>query len=448
MKKAKPALWLLCAVTFYLTITGLAYAQSFTLDGAINQALKANPTMEQQMHALERAKMDVGVAQSIFWPRATFVTQRNMLRNSGSVGDSNQLSSDEYSYGLRLTLSLFAGFQHLTALQQSLIQKEIAELTKRQAELELIANVKIMFFTYLQAKRDIRLAKDSIKRMETQLQASEAFVKEDLAPYVNVLQNKVELARGKEQLINAENTYNTSRIQLNQFLGYEPDKKIEYRGELEDFKMDSPFDEQKSMQLALNNRPDVQIAQKSVDVARKRMYQAAGQALPMVDLNYDNMKMGRDYTSNRYEDYNRQYWTAGVTLTWPFFEGGRTVFGTLSEKKNMDAMAAAYKNTMDTARTDVLRSIMDLDAARKTYDTAKEAITSATESYAQARYRYDTGIGTITELMDSQTRLTEAETRCSMAMSTYQIAYARYLYYIGGKMENQTVKKTPVKKTK
>lgn len=430
-------------IVFLISIIPITVqAETYTMSGAVARALQANPTMEQQVHALERAKMNVGVAQSYFWPRASVVANKTFLRNSGSVGTTDELSSNTQSYGLQVALSLFAGFMHLNTLQQSLIEKDIAALTKRQAELELSTNVKIQFLTYLQAKRNLRLAKDSIKRMETQLKSSEAYVSEDLAPYVNVLQNRVELARGNEELIRSENALETARMQLNRFLGYDPDKKITYKGDIEDFSPKFKYDRQQSVQRALKNRPDVLIAEKSIDVARKRALVAAGDALPKVDVTYNNMNFERDYTNSRYKDYDRQYWSVGLNFTWTFFEGGKAVFSTLAEKKQADAMTAAYKNTVDVARTDVLKAIMDVESALKVYETAKQAIASATESYSQNRERYDMGIGTITELLDSQTKLTEAEVTCSQAMADCQIAHARYVYYIGGEDDQKGTKET------
>lgn len=410
-----------------------AWSISYNLQSAVERALKANPTIEQQVHALEEAKMNVGVAQSYFWPRVSLVTNRTILQNSGNVGNSDQLSSDDYSYGLRVSWNLFSGFTHLNNMQMTLIQKDIAEWTKKQAELELAANVKGQYFMYLQAKRDLRLSRESIRRIETQLKSAEAFASEDLVPFVNVLQNRVDMARAREQLLTAQNALETSRIQLNRYLGHDPSENVTYKGELEDFPLNHKYDRKQALELAMKNRPEVVIAQKSVAAARKSMYATAGQALPQVDVTYDTMHTDHDYDNSLYKDYERTYSGVGLNFTWTFFEGGRTVFGTLAEKKRGDSLYASYRNTLEGAKTDVLRSVMDLETAAKVCDTAREGIKSATESYAQNRQRYDSGIGTITELLDSQTRLTEAEVALSRALSRYQSAYARYQYYIGAK---------------
>ena len=43
--------------------------QTFTLEQAVQYAMKANPGIESKVLQLEQAKMNIGVAQSYFWPR-------------------------------------------------------------------------------------------------------------------------------------------------------------------------------------------------------------------------------------------------------------------------------------------------------------------------------------------------------------------------------------------
>ena len=132
-----------------------AQAQEFTLEQAVEHALKANPSVESKLLTLEQAKMNIGVAQSYFWPRVSLVSSNNRLENSGAAGSTDDLSSRSWSRGIRVNLSLFAGFAHLNNLDKSRISVD----------------------------------KESITRIETQLKAAEAFVKVGMAPYVNVLQN-------------------------------------------------------------------------------------------------------------------------------------------------------------------------------------------------------------------------------------------------------------------
>lgn len=419
---------LILCVVFWTT---QAAAREYTLESAIERALRVNPSLEQKIHALESARMEIGVSQSAFWPRLSLVASRNRLRNSGSYGSVDELSNTSNSRGLRATWSLFAGFVHLNNLQRARIEKDIAAEELRHAELELIANVQMEFFQLLQARRDLRYVEDSMRRIRTQLEAAQSFSDVGMAPYVNVLQNKVELSQAQEQLITTRNAIRTAEMRLNRYLGHSPEERIAYRGALEDYPRKDDYSEKKVLELAGKNRPDIRIAQKSIEAAEKTLLATAGEALPQVDLTSDWMASSRDYADRRYTDYDREYWSVGVNITVPLFEGGRTAFGVARDRERVRGLRAAYRDTLAAARTDVLTALMDIHAAREVYQTAQEGLKVAEETYAMASERYRGKVGTVTELIDAQTRLTEAETRISKALADFQSARAKLYFHMG-----------------
>ena len=102
---------------FVCLYSGNVRAASFTMEQAVSRALDVNPTIQSKLLVLEQARMNVGVAQSYFWPRVSIVASYNELQNRSEVQtySSDDLSSKSWSQGWRLTLSLFAGFAHLNS---------------------------------------------------------------------------------------------------------------------------------------------------------------------------------------------------------------------------------------------------------------------------------------------------------------------------------------------
>lgn len=79
--------WMLVAVLWLCTP---AQAQEFTMEQAVEHALKGNPSVESKLLTLEQAKMNIGVAQSYFWPRVSLVSSNNRLENSGAAGSTDR----------------------------------------------------------------------------------------------------------------------------------------------------------------------------------------------------------------------------------------------------------------------------------------------------------------------------------------------------------------------
>ena len=56
-----------------------------------------------------------------------------------------------------------------------------------------------------------------------------------MAPYANVLQNRVELSRAQQEVIRCKNDIRNAEVQLNRYLGFSPHERITYAGRLQDF---------------------------------------------------------------------------------------------------------------------------------------------------------------------------------------------------------------------
>ncbi len=408
-------------------------AGALTMEQAVAQAMNANPGVEAKLLMLEQAKMNVGVAQSYFWPRISLVGNTTRIQNYEEVQtyNSDNLSSNNWSKGLRASLSLFAGFAHLNSLQRSRIATDMEKARYQQARLELGSNVQLQFLQLLKNREDLKSAKEAVGRIETQLKAAEAFVKVDMAPYVNVLQNRTELSRAQQQVIRVNNDIRNAEVQLNKYLGFSSDRAVRYVGNLKDFSATVGYTEEEAVTTAARQRPDLIVARKSVEAAYKDMQIAMGQYLPRVDATYDNLSSSKDFDDNRYEGYTRNYWSVGLNFSWEIFSGGNTTFATLAERKKAQALQKDYEDAMSGARADVIRALLDITAAKDLIAVSRNGVDAARESYAMANKRYLTNTGTITELLDAQLRLTQAENDSSRAMTEFQSARTRFFFYIG-----------------
>ena len=428
---------ILCSMVFLFVLSTIDAnaAQMFTLEQAVDHAVKANPGVESKILLLEQAKMNIGVAQSYFWPRISLVAANTRTKNYEPIPvySSDSLSQRTWTKGLQANLSLFSGFAHLSNLQKSLLSKDIASANQIQAELELGCNVQLQFLNLLKLRENLKSSEEAVVRINKQLSASEAFVKVGMAPYLNVLQNQVELSKAKQQVIKVKNDIRNSEVQLNKYLNFPPDAQIIYRGNLKDYARGISYTEEAAINTAIKCRPDLIIAQKSIEVAFKDMQISMSQYLPKIDLTYSNSQFSIDYDDPRYEDYGRHYWSAGLQFSWEIFSGGATTFDTLSQRKKAQSLQKQYEDSVSSARTDIIRSVLDMKAADELIKATHVGLSAAKESYDMANKRYTTNTGTITELLDAQLRLTQAQNDESQALNDYHAARSKFFYYIGQK---------------
>ena len=427
-----------CLLCLCLCLCGAARAETYTMAQAVRQALTANPGLQAKEHLLEQARLNIGVARSAFLPRLSLVSSYERLKNSGDVGMSDELSSRSRSHGLRASLSLFAGFSHLNNLLKAKLSADMEEARHLQAQLELIVYVQLQFLQLLKGREDLKTAEESVRRLREQLKAAQAFVDVGMAPYLNVLQNETELARAGQRVIRARNEIRNAEAQLNRYLALPPGTPVVYSGRLRDFSGQGQhnYNEEEAIKTALYRRPDLIMAQKTVAIAFKDVDIRGGDYLPRVDATYDVMRFHRDYEDKLYRDYSRSYWAVGLSVSWEFFSGGGTTYGLLGDRQKARALQKDYEDAVSNARTEVIRALLDIGAARELIAASRKGVTAARESYAMADKRYQTHSGSMTELLDSQQRLTEAENEVSQAIAEYHSARARFFYYIGRKNPN------------
>jgi outer membrane protein TolC len=405
--------------------------RAFTLAEAVSHALEANPGLEARLRVVEQARMQIGVAQSYFWPTASFFYQRNQLHNDGGIGNTDELSNRAHSNGIRLGLNLFSGFTHLNNLEQSRLSADVESARHLQARHELILNVQLQFLQLLKLREDRKTLLDARRRMEIQLAAAKAFVEVEMAPRLNVLQNEVELAHLAQQEITVANNIRSVEAQLNHYLGLPSSQSVAYTGDLREFNGVLDISGEDALTMAVRRRPDAVIALKSIAVAEKQSLVTAGRFLPTVTLNYDKAYYSRDYESSRSQDYSRHYASLGLVFNWTLFEGGSTGFALLADRKRVAALRKDYEDTMSAIRTEVIRNLMDIDAARELVTASRKAVEAAAEAYRMSERRYNTHIGTITDLLDSQAKLTRAEADADQAVADFHSARARFYYSIG-----------------
>jgi Outer membrane protein len=243
----------------------------------------------------------------------------------------------------------------------------------------------------------------------------------------------VEMSKVNQQEIRAANAIRNAEVMLNRYLGYDSNAQISYQGDLKDFSGVVGYSEEEAIAVSLRSRPDLIIAQKSVAVALKQSHATAGRYLPNVNVSYDNMRSSKSYEedSRSNNDYSRSYWNIGINFSWEIFSGGSTTYAYAGDRKNMASLRKSYEDAMNGSRAEVIRSLLDIEATKELIAASRKGVEAASESYAMANRRYQTNTGTITELLDAQLRLTEAEADHSTALTEFQAARSRFFYNIG-----------------
>jgi len=424
------------------------------LGQTVQRALDANPQIVSAKHQIGGAVQGVRASVAAFGPVGTASytstaghsrVSSNVLRPASAVTqDSNSVTPtsgtsghlvDTTDYQATLDLNvhqpLFTGFRLLSTYQKSRLAKDQAEALYRQTELTLVNSVQTAFLTLLQARANVKSNQDSVARLESQLKVTKAFYDAGLRPKLDVLQAQSDLSTATEGLLAAQNAVEIQLAQLDSLLDISQDQRVEYVGELTQV----PF--QMSLQAALDeaykDRPDIDIAIKSVEMAQKDAHVALSPALPQVSADYDYIREGDKWwlRAKNTPIYDRHQFT--LSLTWRAWDWGNTYFSYRQADENVKKLEADLATLRLNVGAAVKTQYLNIQDAAKRIVVAKTGLAASQEAYRTAIARYQAQVGTSTDVLVAQAQLTNAEFLSTQALTDYQIAIANLNVAIGRK---------------
>ncbi|MCK9240070.1 TolC family protein [Desulfocurvus sp.] len=415
---------------------GVASAQDvLTMKQAVERALSDNPSMRAARHDLLGAEQGRKSARGSFLPSATVTYGYTVKDHTKPTRDVDTTDAKYFSTSLNLHQDLFTGFAVLSTYQRAELARQSAELALTRNELVVIGTVQQNFLALLKAREDVRSAEDSVARLEEQLKVTTAFYEVGLKPRLDVLQAEVDLATAQEALLQAKNSVDTQVARLNTLLDLDLHADVDYRGALEYAPCTLSLDE--AVNSALAARPDLQIARKGVEIAAKDKNIVDSAFYPKLGADFDWSSMGTGPDAAGSDRTRTEYsaWSASVGVSWTFFEWGKTYYASQQADQQIKSLLETEMNTRQEALYEVKANHLAVGKAAESIKVSRKALEAARESYRMAVARYQAQVGTNTDVLDAQERLTKAEAGLTSALADYQIALSKLYVSIGRKNE-------------
>lgn len=402
-------------------------AVTFTMEEAVNQALRVNPGVESARHSLDAAESGRKAARAGFGPSiglnygATLYDKERPARNA----------KKEYSYGVTVSQPLFTGFNLLNAYQKAELQEDEKELELENSRLALVGQVQARFLEYLKAQENIRSTRRSLERSRAQLALARASYEVGARPRLDVLQAELDVSRNEAVLIQCENSRDICRAQLNTLLDLKVDADTDYVGDLKTVPFRGTLDA--CLERAFRLRPDLRLAQLAVDIARRDQGMARSAFFPQLAANFKWQSEGDTprAAGSRYAGSDYSQWQAGLTASWSIFESGRDYYSARKEGSNIAALEARLRGTFNDSAYEIKSCLSSVQDTLRMIEVARRAVASAQESYADARMRYELQLGTNLDLLTAQSDLAEAELSLISAQTDYLTALSSLYVAMG-----------------
>ncbi len=387
---------------------------AMSLKDCIRTALSANPGLKAAQNGALAARESEGAVRSNYFPRLDFETgyrrweSRAFLPNSiqnlpfgpisNVIGPTNQ-----YDLSLQGSYTLFDSGRRKASVRKAAASARAASQGASQAGQDTVMGVYRAYYGLLAAQANLSVARESLKRSEAHLRLAESRKAVGAVPLADVLRARVGVANARLALVSAGSAVDVARGDLNTAMGRPAETPLR----IEDVKgaplPPRPFSMDSAMKTAVARRPDLQAAVSRESAGREAVKAAKSAYGPTVTA---QAAYGR--LDSTFFPMDRD-WAVGVAVRIPVFTG----FERGHELARARAELAQVQNRRQEAELDVRRQVWTAHAdVEKTYNSVlavKALNADARESLRMADERYKVGAGTITDLLDAETNLAEAQ---------------------------------------
>ena len=178
----------------------------------------------------------------------------------------------------------------------------------------------------------------------------------------------------------------------------------------------------------LRRRPDIRRAERELAAATADIGVAVAELFPRFTLEgllgLQSTGLGALLSSNS------RYWSAGPSVRWSLFNGGRVKAAIALNEARRDEVELNYQQTVLAALTEVERLLSRQRHQEQVVQTLTRAVQSATQAFDQADGRYRMGLATYLEVLQSQRALFVAQDQQLLSrqeLATQQVALFKAL---------------------
>ncbi len=416
----------LCKLTAYLVVVMLlsgfvtgaaapgasAAAKELTLDEAVRMALTNNPTGKIAVFDFEAAKGALTSARSYRWFTISASHKDMRSLSAPSVLNPSPLETDQYSNSASLNWTLWSGNRIESQVSQAKLDLDSKQWGIALARQKLKYDATDAYFKFMAARDNVKLSQESVERLERYLQDVKLQFEVGVVAKVDVLRSEVELAKAKQTLIEAQNTYDVTMANLNNIIGFPLTTELNVKGDMgyARYEKELAF----CVDAALRQRPEISQYTDAAKSAQEAITIAKSGYLPTVSAVYN-----AGWYDSKFAGGNNYNWSMYLLTSWTLFDSGLTAGKVKQAVEGYKKAQEQLKQTVDSVQLDVRSTYLSLKSAEQSIATSSSAVGLAEEDYKIKVIRYQAGVGTNLDVLDAQVALTTAKNNFLKAMYEY-----------------------------
>jgi outer membrane protein len=406
---------------------------AFLLDEIIAAALAHNPGLLASRADVETARRGVEVAQGRGQPALSLGANYQYLPTSGiimPIAMTPEIMVPGHSggvAGLTVSFPLYTGGRIPLRIRIAELGTLIAQHSLSGTVQDLIFNASSLYYTTLRLDAAVAATQQSVASLESARRIEQEFVKVGKAPQLDLLRVEARLANVRQALISVQDGETVTLAGIQTLMGTPVDSPIRVTGALAGppAPLPGPRDVPKLVEQALRHRPEYLALQTRQTQQEERVKLARAQLLPEVSL---SATYGAQYAAGPALTQGAGAVMLGVTV--PVYDA------TLSARIRQEESAlAALRYRVDNLRLaiglEVEKAVVAIQDSAARIQAAEAGLAQAREALRIEQLRLKLGKGIITDVLQAQADLLQAELEHDAALADSQIAHVQLQRALG-----------------
>lgn len=407
----------LSTLSCFFIFISIQAQQIWSLEDCIDYALKNNISLKQSELNIELNKNEYFQSKMELLPSVNISNSFNNNRGRYINPFTNEFD-EEVSSSLNLSynsnFSLFSGFKNINQIKKAANESLKSIYDLESAQNDLISSIALSYLQilfneelYQTSESQLDLTKNQENRIKTLVEAGSMAQGE-------LLNIQSQLALEEQQLIQAENQLNLSKLQLAQLLElnqYENLNVLKLDIKVPIFKIQNNINTDYA--IALNTQSSIKSSELQINSAIYDLKIAKANYLPNLSIGHRISTLYLDnvddmFTFNEQLENNQQS-AIYLSLNIPIFNKWSVRNSVAQSKIQIENSQLNAQQAKNQLRKNMEQAYADQLAAYKKYQATQKAVIAFKEAFTYINERYELGMVNSYEFNESKNKLITAE---------------------------------------
>jgi len=421
-------------------------AATVSLAQAVAIAVKKNFGLLGAADGVQAARFNYSAARAQFYPQLIPRVQRSSQESSfgvdasqrlpwtggslrvstllGSLPGSELAVTRSSRMDLVLSQPLLRGFGPNAAHYALRNSRRVTQAQERSYELSrqrLAVDVARGFYQIVQQRQLLSVSRQSFKRSQSLLQASEARLKVGLVSKLDVFRAELQASQAQDSMVRSQAALETALEQFRVLLGLSPTESLEPEAvTLEDELADEEEPLEVLIERAQGRRLELQESRDQVQDAERSVSLARQNLLPQLDMNLSLTQGGFGTTFANAFGTDRRV-NVFFSASYPVERSTERASRAVAEIE-VAARTRSVRQQELQVEGEVRAAVRELERIRKSVELQKKGVEVADQQRRLATLRYQRGLGSNFDVVDAEGSLVLARSALVNLLTSYRVA--------------------------